>query len=81
MFCYEQPNLDIAEFGYKAEQKYCNLKEEQPDGENWYFFRNFKMALHRQDVRSRQTNSHFIFQYRIFYLSYILRHYQNIGAV
>ena len=39
----------LKHFGYEAETKYSELAEEKQHTE-WYYFRRFKMLLHREGV-------------------------------
>ena len=42
---------ELTDFGTLAVKKYCELKEEEEDGE-FYFFQNFKMELYDEKVIS-----------------------------
>ena len=60
-----KPDLSFDSFGYKAEEKYCNLKNVYEETEYW-FFQHFKMCLHNDRVRReeeacKQTTTSLIF--------------------
>ena len=49
-----KPDLSFHSFGYKAEEKYCNLKNVYEEKEYW-FFQHFKMCLHNDEVSVLET--------------------------
>ena len=49
-----KPDLSFDSFGYKAEEKYCNLKNVYEEKEYW-FFQHFKMCLHNDEVSVLET--------------------------
>ena len=44
-----KPDQSFDSFGYKAVEKYCNLKSVFEEKEYW-FFQHFKMHLHNNEV-------------------------------
>ena len=49
-----KPDLSFDSFGYKAEEKYCNLRNVSQEKEYW-FFQHFKMCLHNDEVSVFET--------------------------
>ena len=47
-----KPDQSFDSFGYKAVEKYANLKSVY-EGKQHYFFQHFKMKLHNNEVRIR----------------------------
>ena len=56
-----KPDLSFDSFGYKAEEKYCNLKNVYEEKEYW-FFQHFKMCLHNDEVSAFETVTLFAMQ-------------------
>ena len=45
-----KPDQSFDSFGYKAVEKYANLRSVYEE-KNFFFFQNFKMSLHNEEVR------------------------------
>ncbi|XP_052088364.1 heat shock 70 kDa protein 12A-like [Mytilus californianus] len=50
------PRRDFDSFGYEAEEKYARLSHNN-ENRNWYFFKRFKLTLHKNQERYKDGKS------------------------